>query len=165
MPKETLRILGINPGTIYLGLAVFIGPELRDWGIKGLKGRWSQEKARKIRDIIAGYLDRYEINALSIKKLHPARCSVPLQELVTMIVKHCHTKKIRVQTYSIQELEALFSDQGRINRKELAEIIVRQYPALFHELEKERKNKNPYFFRLFETVALGAACYYQNENK
>ena len=44
MINEPVRIIGINPGTRYLGIAVFIGPEPREWRIKIFNGKWSKEK-------------------------------------------------------------------------------------------------------------------------
>jgi len=163
MPENKLHILGINPGTKYTGFAVFWGPELRDWGVKTFKGRWSKEKMKRIREVISGYIHQYSINILAIKKLHPSRCSANLKKLVIEIKNYCRRKGLKIFSHSIQELEAYFSKEKKINKKALAEIMALEYPALFHELEKERRNKNPYFWRLFEAVALGSACCYQNE--
>lgn len=162
MPENTLRILGVNPGTKYLGLAVFLGPELRDWGLKTFKGKWSKEKMRRIRGVVSSQITKYGINILVIKKLHPSRSSTNLKKLVIEIKNYCRKKGLKIFSYSIQELEANFSDEKRINKKTLAELLAQEYPEISRELTKERKNKNPYFWRLFEAVALGSSGYYQN---
>lgn len=163
MPEKKLHILGINPGTKYTGFAVFLGPELRDWGIKSFKGKWSKAKMKRVIKVISNQIHKYGINTLVIKKLHPARCSANLKKLVIELKNYCRKKRLKIFSYSIQELESYFSPEQKINKKALAEIIALEYPALFHDLKKERKNKNPYFIRVFEAVALGSAYYFDHE--
>jgi Holliday junction resolvasome RuvABC endonuclease subunit len=158
-----LKILGLNPGTRYLGLAVFQGPELRDWGIRTFKGRWSKKKLKKIREIISGLIRRYDLNTLAIKKIHPARSSAHLNALILELQNLAQEKGLKVEAYSLQEIKDRFKGEGKINKRALGEIMAREYPAVFRELKKEQENKAPYFYRLFEAVALGATGYYRNE--
>jgi len=77
-------------------------------------------------------------------------------------VKRCPLavkKKIKIYEYSIKELEEILLNEGKHNKKTLAEKMVSDYPFLIHELEKEKSHKNPYHLRMFEAVALGAACF------
>jgi Holliday junction resolvasome RuvABC endonuclease subunit len=163
MLKKPLRILGLNPGSRYLGMAVFQGPELRDWGVKVVKGRWSKAKLKKIKEIVLRTIDQYGVNILAVKRLHPSRSSTNLQGLVAELTCLSRRKGLKIFFYSLQELESWFSKGKRINKKTLAVMLAQEYPPLYYELEKERKNRNPYFWRLFEAVALGAVGYYQNE--
>lgn len=163
MSKKPIITLGVNPGARYLGLAVFCGPELREWRVRALNGRWSKAKLNKAVKIVAEMIGRYDPDALAIKKLHPSRSSQNLNRLAARIKALAKRKKIKVCEYSIQDLEAIFSPQDRINRKRLAEIIVARYPALYHELNQEQSHKNPYHARMFEAVALVAAGYYRLE--
>jgi hypothetical protein len=159
--KKPLKILAINPGTRYLGIAVFQGAELRDWGVKALKGKWSKEKIKKAMRIIFSFIEQYEPNVLAIKKLHPSWSSSNLNKLAAEIKELSKRKGLRIYQYSVNDLEAFFSPAERINRKKLAEIIALDYPELFHELEKEKSHKNPYYIRMFEAVALGSICFHQ----
>ena len=164
MPKKNLTILGINPGARYLGLAVFRGSELRDWRIKVTKGRWSNEKYRKIMEILSGFVEQYSPDVFAIKRLNPSRSSVGLDRLVRKIIALSEKKGIRVYQYGIKELETFFDSAGRSNKKKMAEIIVSEYPVLYCELAKERNNRNPYHLRVFEAVALGSFCFHQLDN-
>jgi Holliday junction resolvasome RuvABC endonuclease subunit len=164
MPKRFLKIMGINPGTRYLGIAVFQGAELMDWRIKILKGKWSKEKMKKAISIIWDFIERHGINYFVIKKLHPSRRSLDLARFVARIKEFSRRKGLKAYQYSIKDLEEFFIKEGKLNKKNLAEIIVSEYPVLFHELKKEKKNKNAYFGRMFEAVALGLACFHQLDN-
>jgi RNase H-fold protein (predicted Holliday junction resolvase) len=159
MLKKSLRIIGINPGTRYLGIAVFQDWNLLDWRIKLLDGKWSKKKIDRVIDMICEYVELYELNTIVLKKVHPSRSSKNLGLLVSQIKSLAKRKKMKVYEYSIKELEEIFLRDERHNKKTLAEKMVSDYPFLSYELEKERAHKNPYHIRMFEAVALGAACF------
>lgn len=161
MPERRFTILAINPGSKYLALSVFEGSDLRYWGIKVLKGKFSKEKIERIKEILSDFLDRYGINILAIKKLHPSRSSPNLKELVRKIKEYSKRKGLKVRQYSLREMEDFFSPGVRANKREVAQRVVSQYPFLNHSLQKEKENKNPYFIRMFEAIALGMVCLHQ----
>jgi RNase H-fold protein (predicted Holliday junction resolvase) len=159
MLKKTLRIIGINPGTRYLGLAIFQDWNLVDWRIRTLDGKWSSKKIEKTIRTINEYIELYNLKAVVLKKLHPARSSKNLRKLVDRIKSLAARKRIRIFQYSIKELEAIFLAEERHNKKSLAQKMALDYPFLVHELEREQAHKNPYRMKMFEAVALGAACF------
>jgi len=158
MPKEPLKIIAINPGTRYLGIAVFQGTELMDWRIKILKGKWSKEKMKKAIGIISDFIERYETAVLAIKKLHPSRRSQNLTLLVARIKEFSKRRGLKVYQYSIKELEDFFVENEKLNKRNLAEAVVSKYPVLSHDLNEERSHKNPYHIRAVEAVALASIC-------
>lgn len=160
MTRKPLKIIGINPGTRYLGIAVFHGSELLDWMAKIFKEKWSKEKIKRILEIINEYIELYEINTIALKKLHPSRRSRNLAQLTARIKEFSKRKGLKVYQYSIKDLEEFFIEEDKLNKKNLAEAIVLENPALFHELQKEKSHKNPYFIRMFEAVALAAMCFH-----
>ena len=155
MNRGSQKIFGINPGTRYLGIAVLDSSELMDWRIKVFEGKWSKEKMKKAIEIISDFIERYEPGVLAIKRLHPSRRSRSLVLLVTRIKEFSKRKGLKVYQYSIKELEDYFIQGEKLNKKNLAEVIVSENPVLFHELAKEKTHKNPYRIRMFEAVALG----------
>jgi len=153
-----LKIIGINPGTRYLGIAVFDGLELMEWKIGTLEGKWSKKKMSKAIRIISELIEKHKSNFLAIKKLHPSRRSQNLARLVARIKEFSKRKGLRIFQYSIKDLEEFFIPEEKVNKKNLAEAIVSEYPVLFHELKKEKSNRNFYYIRIFEAVALASAC-------
>ena len=158
MTRNAIRIIGINPGTRYFGIAVLYGQELMDWRIKVLEGKWSKEKMKKAVSIIWDFVERYKPDILAIKKLHPSRRSEGLLRLVNRIKEFSKRKKIKVCQNSIKEIEGFFIDEGKLNKGNLIEEIVKIYPILHHDLMRERRRKNVYYVRAFEAVALASAC-------
>jgi hypothetical protein len=161
MAEKEVSILGINPGTKYTGWAVFLGPELRDWGIKTLKGHWSARKIVELKGFIGSLAARYGIDWLAIKRLNPEHSSPNLTRLTTAIIQYLAERGIKGESRSIGELKAFFSPEGKkINREKLAELVAQEYPPLYPLLEREKKNRNSYYLKLFEAVALGALAYH-----
>lgn len=164
MRRKLRKILAINPGTRYLGIATFEGPELSDWRVKVIKGKWSKEKQQKTLVIVRSLIERYQPDVLAIKKLHHSRSSGNLNRLVSRIKQHSKRKGLKVYQYSIKELEAFFFGEAKANKNKLAETLTSKYPFLIHEFNKERANRNSYHIRVFEAVALGAVCSHQLKN-
>ena len=164
MTKKIPKILAINPGTRYLGVVIFEGPELLDWRVKVIKGKWSKEKQQKILVIARTLIERHQPDVLAIKKLHRSRSSGNLNQLVSRIKQDSKRKGIKIYQYSIKELEAFFFGEAKANKNKLAEILTSKYPFLVHEFNKERTNRNSYHIRVFEAVALGAVCSHQLKN-
>ena len=143
MDKKPLKILGLNPGTRYLGMAVFHGPELRDWGVKTFKGQWSKEKLKKIKESISDLISQYDLNTLAIKRLHPSRSSANLNALVSEIKTLARRKGLMVYAYSLQEIKDRFKEESKINKRALAERLAREYPALLRELSQRSGKQKP----------------------
>jgi Holliday junction resolvasome RuvABC endonuclease subunit len=153
--------MAINPGSKYLGVAFFERSDLQYWGIKAFKGRYSKEKVKKIKMILSDFINRYGPNILAIKKLHPSRASTNLNQVAVKIRELSRRRGLRICQYSLKDLKNFFSLGIKINKKEMAELTVAQYPFLTHSFEKEKRNKNPYFIRMFEAIALGIVCFNQ----
>ncbi|MBC8359479.1 MAG: hypothetical protein H8E54_11125 [Candidatus Aminicenantes bacterium] len=164
MPIKPLKIIGINPGTRHLGIAIFLDSDLRDWRVKSFKEKWSKEKMEKIRNSILSIINQYEPNILAIKKLHPSRSSKNLKYLVTRIKELSKKRGLKVFQYSIKNMESFFLPREKSNKERLTKVITSEYQDLFHELKKERSNRNPYYTRMFEAVALASMCFHQLDN-
>jgi hypothetical protein len=156
---KPIKIIGISPGTRYMGYAVFCGSDLMDWGVKNIEGKWSNKKIGKVMSVISDLTGHYMINVLSIKELHPSRSSVNLDRVVSGIKELSKSKGLRICQYSIGELENFFCPGEKINRRDLTEMVASRYPILSHELDRERTIINPYYVRMFEAVALGSICF------
>jgi hypothetical protein len=115
--------------------------------------------------ILAGLIARYNPEVLVIKKLHPARSSANLKNMAAGIDAYCRRRGMAVFSYSIQDLKSVLLNSSRVHKKELIKILTAEYPELAHEFKREARNRNPYFLRLFEAVALGHVCLSAINNK
>jgi hypothetical protein len=157
MDAKPQTILGINQGTRYIGLAVFSGTVLCHWAVKTLRGQWSKAKLKKAVEIIKRVVDHYHPSAIALKSMSPIRSSRNLRLLSANIRRIAQLKHIKTFEYAISDLKRHHSGEMTLrNKKQLAEILASQYPDLYFELEKEKRNRNPYYMRMFEAVALAA---------
>jgi len=163
MSQEPPRILAVNPGSRYLGFAAFRGPELLDWGVRVIRAPSPRGKLRVGTVILRELIDRFQPEVLAVKGLHPHRSSTGLNQLASSIKKLSRQRRLHVQPYSIEQLKAALCAAEKTNKRLLAEQVAAQYPVLRHDFEKERANRNPYYLRMFEAVALGMVCYERRE--
>lgn len=162
MPKEPLRILAINPGSRYIGFAAFRGPELLDWGVRVNSAKTPRGKVRVAGQIIKEAVERFEADALVVKRLHPSRTSISLDRLTFSIKELSRRRKLSLHQYSIMELKNALCSEAKGNKRRLAAEVAAKYPILSRDFQKEMANRNPYYLRMFEAVALGIVCYRQS---
>lgn len=158
------NILAVNPGSRYAGMAVFRGGELREWGIRSLRGSSFRERSSRLASIISRCTDRHGVNVLAIKKLHPSRSSKMLQGLVSKMKTEAGRRRLKVREYSIGEVKNFLLPNGRGSKIRLAEEVTARYPFLFREMQRGGKGKNPYPLRMFEAVAVGIACFGEHDH-
>jgi RNase H-fold protein (predicted Holliday junction resolvase) len=155
MQRKEIKLLAINPGTKYIGLAVFQGQDLTYWGIKTFKGNWSKEKMIRIKTTLLNLIAQYGITKLILKKLNQTNSSVNLNDLTEAIEKLAREKRLKVSLYRLGDIKKILMEDGRINKMDVARLVANRYPFLNCHLEKERRNKNEYFVRMFEAIAAG----------
>jgi hypothetical protein len=155
MRKKEHNILAINPGTKYLGLAVFQGTDLVYWAIKVLKGKWSREKLRRAEKIISDLIEQRDVNVLVLKRLHHSRSSRNLNYLVAAIERLAKKEGLRLRRYALGDLQNFLAPDMKVNKLDMAGLVVARYRFLVPHLEGERKHRHPYFVRMFEAIAAG----------
>ena len=143
-----------------MGFALFCGSDLRDWGVKNIDGRWSKDKVKKIRMFLLSMIHQYKPDVIAIKSSHPSRTSPNLNHLVGQIKDMARGERLRVYEYPIRELKGFFNP-GKLNKRQLAELVALEYPFLSYELNKDKSNGSLYYIRMFEAVALGLVCFHQ----
>jgi Holliday junction resolvasome RuvABC endonuclease subunit len=165
MQKEPPRILAVNPGSRYIGIAAFRGPEILDWGVKVVIGKTPAGKLQAARKILIALIEQYRPDVLAIKRLHCSRSSRQLNALAGEIKNLAKRRGIKVREYSIQDVKTSLCPNIKSNKRKLGELLAAMYPALAYDLEREAANRNPYRTRMFEAVALAAVCWQEIEDK
>ncbi len=164
MPDKEIRTLALNPGSRYVGIAVFHGPELVDWAVRSMRDKSPKAKLEQLKSILSELTETHSVNCLAIKSLHPARSSDYLRQLTGSLKEWAKGKHHVVREYAIKDIETFLLPSGRLNKRLLMEGVAAVHPFLFPELEGERQNRNPYLVRMFEAVALGMKCLGDLEN-
>lgn len=151
MQKDQLNVLAVNPGSRYLGIAVFVGDELRDWAIR-------LARRENIQALMSEYINHYGVHVVALKKFHPSRTSRELRNLISSLQAIAKKAGLALREYSIGEVKDALLTEKRKNKRLLMKEVVERYPFLSNEFQQEEKNKNPYLIRMFETVGIGSVC-------
>lgn len=153
-----VTILGISPGTRYMGIALQRNDELYEWKIKTYKGVWSDEKLLKAMNYIEGLIVSHVVNHIACKLPHSSRCSQALKSLIEKIKAIAKEYKLKLHIYSISDLKDFFLS-GIRNKKSLAGHITIKHPELNRIFLREKENKNQYYLKIFEAVAAITHCH------
>lgn len=156
MHEDIHNIVCLNLGTRYVGLAAFQDQNLLDWRVKTFSGKWSKTKERRILTSIRDYLSGYQPKLAILKVIDPRRSSRALSQLESAVAALLKGEGIRIRRHTLEDLKSFLPTNARRNRRSLAEEVARRHPAIGRELQKERDNRNPYYQRMFEAVALGS---------
>ncbi len=159
---EGATILGISPGTRYMGIALQRNGTLYEWRVKTYKGVWSDVKLQKAIDQIEHLIIAHVVKHIACKIPHSSRCSKGLKMLIEKIKSIAMEFKLQLHIYSITDLKDLFKSEIR-NKKSLVSHVVNEYPELSHIFSRENGIKNSYYLKIFEAVAAISHC--QNKMK
>ncbi|MCX6168683.1 MAG: hypothetical protein NTX65_05065 [Ignavibacteriales bacterium] len=152
------NILSIVLGTRYIGVAIFNDSDLRDWFIKSLNGKTLKEKIKNLVGYGSDYIERFNIDVVAIKKMHSSRSSLALTKLNESIKNIGRQKHLAIIEYPISAIEKTLLS-GKTNKRLLTEEVLIIYPVVYHEYEREKKNKSRYLTRMFEAIAMGVVCF------
>ena len=161
--NRPIVILGLNPGTRHMGVAVFYGPHLHDWRVRATGAGSLRDRVDRAADIAACLIAKHSPDVVAIKRLHPSRDSAELRLMADSILGHARRKGLVIRRYTIDDLKAAFAPGVSINKRRLARVIAYRYPDLQIELKKEEESRNAYHIRMFEAVAMASLCYYELE--
>lgn len=155
MTTNKHKLLCILPHTRYLAIVIFSGLELRDWMIKNLQSKTSDDKKKHVKDILEKLIAHYGIDTVVIKRVNKIRSSDKLNRIIESILAFIRKKRLSIHQYSLEEIKETIIPNGKSNRELTFIEVLKRYPALHILYNKEKINKNLYYSRIFEAVAIG----------
>lgn len=148
-----MAILGISTNTRLLGLAIIEEGRLTEYQIRLFKASWSPSKATEIITSLEPCVRQYCIKrvVLSIPpKHHQTR---EFQFLALQIEEYFASLGIAVSIVTRGELLSLCAEGRNKTKEALMQTICTRYSQLRYCQDKELRNKNKYYHKLFEAVA------------
>lgn len=153
MVVERTTIIGISPGSRYLGVAILKGSKLIDWRIKVIRAKTLIERINILERIILKLNRIYRPNYIALKGVHSSRSSRQLDGLLIAIREFSERLEIDIHEYSLEKIKAILLDGKKGNKRMLGEHLASMYPVLYREL-REKKNTDKYRIKIFEAVAV-----------
>ena len=157
--------LGLSFSTRMLGISVFNENTLVDYFLKLNKAKWSIEKLEFVLASLASCLSHYAITDVVV--LLPERhCrTTEFEKLLAAIKSFFEEYNLSTVIYDVKEIYHEFGSPVKRTRNALMKRLVLFYPELEQYYQKELTNKNKYYVKLFEAVAVGAHHWLKQNQK
>jgi len=157
MAKHNVKILAIDPGTRYMGVAFLEGEKLVYHGVSVIKGELPHEKLAEGRKIILRLIKDFRPHVLVVEKAFFAnnRTASLLNVFVDEIIAIGRRKELKVISYAPTTVRKFICGNGRADKRALSEVIVSRFPELKVYLTQDRAWKEEYHRNMFDAVALG----------
>jgi len=160
MNSKPRRILAIDPGMEYLGVAILEGEDLLWYSVKTFPGRKGLPGMRlEVQQYLADLLRKYAPSVLAVEEpfYAPSLASDNLTRLTRNIKSWGKWKGLRVCSYYPPAIKAFFCRDEQ-TKHSLAEAMIDKYPFLARYLSV-LSWKRRYWFHVFDAVGLGLMCH------
>lgn len=152
-----LRILSIDPGTRFMGVALLENGTPLHVGVKTIKKGMSPHETLKAgRKIVLRLIKAYRPQILAVEKTFFAnnRNSSLLNVLGDEIMAIGKRKKLKVISYAPNTIRKAICGNGRAKKEDVAKVLVARFPELKVFLTQDRKWKERYHQNMFDALAL-----------
>jgi hypothetical protein len=146
--------LGISYNTRLLGLAIIKQDTLLDYSIRLHKSSWSPTKAEMILASLEPCVRQYCIKKVILSIPYAHHQTEAFKILIYRIRDFFEAKGISVIAETPEAFHHLFQNGQKKTKKELMNNLCLLYPQLSYCRVKEMRNKNKYYYKLFEAVAV-----------
>jgi Holliday junction resolvasome RuvABC endonuclease subunit len=170
MQKNNPKILAIDPGTRYMGVAFLDGDKLIYHGVKVIPNdnndKSPNEKLKEGKEIIIRLINDFKPDILVIEKSFFAnnRTASLLHAFINEIKAIGNKKGLKVVSYATSTVRKSIAGNGRATKKELSKVIVSKYPTLKVYMSQDRAWKELYHQNMFDAIALGLMALSSRDN-
>ncbi|MBM3210620.1 crossover junction endodeoxyribonuclease RuvC [Candidatus Poribacteria bacterium] len=157
MFKHNTKILAIDPGTRYIGVAFLEGEKLIYHGVNVIKEKSPRAKLKAGKQITIQLIKNFSPDILVVERSFFGKgCnSSLLNVLVDKIEAMGRKNMIEVLSYAPTTVRKHICGNGWADKKALSQVIVARYPELRIFLTQDKAWKEQYHQNMFDAVALG----------
>lgn len=137
-----------------VAIAIMRGQFLERYHISLHKGIFNTEKTDRILTRLQVLTRKYTITNVAILLPYEKHSTNHIKSLLGSVETYFKNQRIPVCTYYSDALHEICEEDEPKTKKVLMESISRLYPQLHRLYQREQRNKNKYYVRLFEAVAL-----------
>jgi Holliday junction resolvasome RuvABC endonuclease subunit len=162
-------ILGIDPGTKEMGIAVLCGPQLLAYGVHTLRnGERPYDLIGQARRIVLSYVAEHvpQVVAIEAPLMLPTRRAAILSVIAQELRARAKELNLRVVELTPQEVRQRVVGNPKATKIEVAEALVTQGFEELKELIPKRparaalglRPRDKYWLHMFDALALGVAA-------
>ncbi|MFA5143749.1 MAG: crossover junction endodeoxyribonuclease RuvC [Candidatus Omnitrophota bacterium] len=124
------RIIAVDPGTRYQGIAVFQDETLNVSLVKNLRDKGSRrERLKEIEELFQSFIEGYAPDVLVIKRFLPGQPRF-LKAVIDEIKHLARKEKMRICNFSPLAVRKIIGGNVHATRKDMAEKVSSIYPKL-----------------------------------
>lgn len=161
MRMEGERILAVDPGTRYLGLAVLDGSGLLHYAVRDLRfARPADELIRATRVALQQLMERYRPTVLAYEKTFyvQSKNSALLQVQEAEIKRIGREAGLKLAGYAPAAVRLVLCGNGRATKDDVAAIIVRRFVDLERWVLPAAPERRRYWLNMFDAIAVGVVA-------
>lgn len=158
------RILAIDPGTRFMGVAFIDNGKLIYHGVKVIKKKDSpHETLQYARKIVLRLIKDFRPHLIAVEKaFFGNNRKAALVNVVVMEIRAIARRKdVNFIDYSPSTLKKFIAGNGRASKMEVSRAVVLRYPELKVFLTQDRAWKERFHQNMFDAVALGIMAWYK----
>lgn len=148
--------LGISTNTRLLGLAVIKENALVDYSIHLHKSSWSPSKANLILANLEPCVRKYCIKKVILSIPYAHHQTEEFRYLIYAIREYFEAKGIPIIAETPEAFNTLYPPYQKKTKKALMKALTLKFPQLTYCYQKELRNKNRYYIKVFEAVAVAS---------
>lgn len=168
MSKHPQTILGLDPGTRFLGVAVVRGDQLLAYGVHELKnGQRPYDVIGQARRVVFGYIAQHAPAVVAIER--PYRIATPRAAVLTTLAAELRERAkelgLEVVERSPEEVRLAITGNKRATKYEVAQKLGERFPELAALVPKKPqpavlwlKSRERYWLHMFDALALTMAA-------
>ncbi|SJZ77790.1 hypothetical protein SAMN04488132_104227 [Sediminibacterium ginsengisoli] len=145
-----MRVLGISIGTRRNGFAVIADNVLEVAHVRSRRDRWSPKKLQSLLTLYTRYIRRHHITNIVVKTPKHSHFTAALKQLIKALETYAKERGCLVQLTTIEHIKS--QEPSIKNRNHLREFVVATYPKLVDKKDKDIKNRQPYYMKMFEAT-------------
>jgi crossover junction endodeoxyribonuclease RuvC len=152
------RILAIDPGTRFMGVAFLDGGKLVYHTVKVIaKGDSPQRTLQRARDAVVRVIDDFEPEIVAVERtfFNQNRNTALLNVLFYEIRSLARRRRLAFVSYAPSTIKKFICGNGRAGKKQVATVVVSRFPELKVYLTQDRAWKERFHQNMFDAVALG----------
>jgi Holliday junction resolvasome RuvABC endonuclease subunit len=156
--KKINKILAIDPGTRYWGIAVFKDGKLSESMVKVLTANHSPaNRLKEARKVFASLIEDFEPDTLVLEKpfFFWSKQAHFLDTLVDELKSLAKKEKMAVYEYSPRTIRKVVCGNGNTTKREMAKFLTSLYPGLLIHFKQEKRYKELYWGHMFDAVGVG----------
>lgn len=154
MSRTQPVVLGIDPGSRRIGVAVFREAEMIFYGLKSIKKKTEVDTLRKLRNVLAKLVSGYRIEYVVLERAIYAQQQASFVKTVYReIVSFFEQKQIKLLVYDPKFIRKAICGYEKPTKHNTALKLIQRHSELERYINLPSSRQQVYYWRMFGAIA------------